>query len=140
LGHGVDGAEVGLRPVARVDFAFELSSASASALGLEGAQLSDVSADVGVLARLIGRAVDTIPSLFALDGEVGVQLGGEDENIAKKWSARRQSIPVPEAGKLLAIHFGVNSVEPARGEGVTPNIRWKLAWRYIGEAVDGRIV
>jgi hypothetical protein len=29
LGHGVDGAEVGLRPVVRVNFAFELGSAKA---------------------------------------------------------------------------------------------------------------
>jgi hypothetical protein len=75
--------------------------------------LSNVSADVGVLVRLLGRAVDTVPSLFALGGEVGVQLGGEDENIAKKGSARRQSSPVPAAGELLAIHLGVNGVEPS---------------------------
>jgi hypothetical protein len=110
LGHGVDGAKVGLRPVARVNFAFELGSAGA--LSLEGAQLSNVSADVGVLARLLGRAVDTVPSLYALDGEVGVELSGEDENIAKKGSTRWQASPVPAAGELLAIYLGVNGVEP----------------------------
>jgi hypothetical protein len=121
-----------LRPVASVNFAFELGSAGT--LSLEGAQLSNVSADVGVLARLIGRAVDTIPSLFALDGEVGVQLGGEDEDIAKEGSARGQSSPVPAAGcKLLAIHFGVNGVEPsaplrsAHGSG---EARWACNGRH----------
>jgi hypothetical protein len=39
--------------------------------------------DVSILARLLAGAIDTVPCLQAFDGEVGVELGSEHQNVAQ---------------------------------------------------------
>ena len=110
LRYRVESAKVCLCPVTGVELAFKVGSGCD--LGFEGAELRDVSADVGVLARLLARTVDAVAGLGSVERKVGVELGGKYEDVAEEFGAGGQALPVPASSHLLAFDLLVNGSKP----------------------------